>query len=158
MVSISTVAGASEENIALFPDLTGTLWILVALFVALIFPTNTLLFKPILRVLDEREERTVGTWRRAEGIQQDAERTLAEYEQAVRQVREEAERERKRRVAEARAENAKLTAGARSEAEGEIDRARSELAAALDESRRAMRTEVESLATDAAAQVLGRPL
>ena len=88
----------------------------------------------------------------------DAAEVLANYERAVRDVREEAETSRKQYLTEARSEHASLTAAARADAEGEITRARSEIAAAVDESRTLMRAQVEALADDATARVLGRPL
>ncbi len=149
---------ASDTNLVLVPDWTGILPLLLALFVLLMFPANALLFKPIFRVLDEREKRTDGTRKRADKIMRDAEETLAKYEQAVRDVREEAERDRKSGVATARTENAAVTAAAREQAQAEAERTGRELAEALEESRAVMRQQAESIATEAAARVLGRPL
>ncbi len=128
------------------------------MFVLLIFPANALLYKPIFRVLDERKARTAGTRQRAEKIMSDAEETLAEYERAVREVRLEAEDDRKRQAGLAREENASVTAAARAEAESEMERAGSEIAAALAQARQTLRTETQSLADQAASRVLGRAL
>jgi len=158
LLAIASPAWASDTNLVLLPDWTGLLPLLMLLFVALMFPANALLFKPIFRILDEREERTTGTRQRAGKIMRDAEQTLAKYELAVREVREEAERDRKSAVAEARSENAALTAAAREQAEREVDNATRELAEALIEARQLMRGQAESLASEAAERVLGRPL
>ena len=162
-VTLFTAASASpawgaDTNLVLIPDWTGILPLLLALFVLLMFPANALLFKPIFRVLDERENRTTGTRKRADKIMQDARETLAKYEQAVRDVREESERDRKSHIATARTENAALTASAREQAQAEAERAGLELAQALEQSRVIMREQAESIATEAAARVLGRPL
>ena len=154
----ASIAGASEGELVLLPDWTGKLPLLILLFAALMFPANALLFKPIFRVLDEREEQIGGTRRRAERIRGEAEETLANYEQAVRDVREEAERDRKQRAAEAREQNAAVTTEARAEAEREIERARAELAVTLDATRQGLRAQVEELAHDAASRILGRSL
>ena len=154
----ASIAGASEGELVLLPDWTGKLPLLILLFAALMFPANALLFKPIFRVLDEREEQIGGTRRRAERIRGEAEETLANYEQAVREVREEAERDRKQRAAEAREQNAAVTTEARAEAEREIERARAELAVTLDATRQGLRAQVEELAQDAASRILGRSL
>jgi F-type H+-transporting ATPase subunit b len=151
-------AGASEGELVLLPDWTGKLPLLMLLFAALMFPANALLFKPIFRVLDEREQRIGGTRQRAERIRAEAEETLANYEHAVRDVREEAERDRKQRASEAREQNIAVTSQARSEAEAQLERARGELAASLDASRRALRSQAEELAHDAASRILGRSL
>jgi F-type H+-transporting ATPase subunit b len=151
-------ASAAGDSLVLLPDFLGKLPLMIVLFVLLMFPANAMLFKPIFKILDEREERTAGTRRRAVQVTADAEETLAKYEAAVREVREQSESDRKAQIAQARQENAALTAEARSAAESELERAGSELAAALDESRATLRAQAETIAEEAATQVLGRPL
>lgn len=151
-------AAASEGGLVLLPDLTGKLPILVVLFGILVYPVNAILFKPIFRVLDAREERTSGTRKRAEKILMDAEETLAKYEGAVREVRAEAERARKGEAAAAREANATVVETARAEAERQLDRARTELEEVLAQSRQTLRAGAQSLADEAASRVLGRAL
>ena len=124
----------------------------------LIFFANGLLYKPIFRLIDERQARTAGTRQRAEKIVSDADATLSQYKRAVREVREEAETDRKRQAALAREENASATAAARAEAEGEMERAHSEISAALEQARQTLRAEAQGLAREAASRVLGRTL
>ena len=157
-VGFPTAASASDANLVLIPDWTGILPLLLLLFVLLMFPANELLFKPIFRVLDERDKRTNGTRQRAEKIMLDAEKTLADYEHAIREVREEAEGTRKSEIAGARTQSASVTATAREQAQADAERASRELAEALEESRVVMREQAESIATEAAGSVLGRPL
>jgi F-type H+-transporting ATPase subunit b len=151
-------AAASEGELVLVPDWTGKLPILIALFALLMFPANAILFKPILQVLDAREEKTSGTRKRAEKVMADAEETLAGYERAVREARAESEQVRKREASEAREENATLIDAARAESERQLDSARTQLAAALEQSRQALGGDARSLADEAAARVLGRTL
>ncbi|MBW2542108.1 MAG: hypothetical protein JRF15_08460 [Deltaproteobacteria bacterium] len=151
-------ASASEGGLVLLPDWTGKLPMLVVLFALLMYPVNALLFKPILRVLDAREERTAGTRKRAESVMKRADETLAEYERAVRDVRAESEQARKQEAATARRENSAVIDEARAESERELERARADLAAALEESRQALGAKAQSLADEAASRVLGRPL
>ena len=152
------VAAASEGDLVLLPDLTGKLPILIVLFALLVYPINVVLFKPIFRVLDAREERTTGTRKQAEKVMNDAEETLADYERAVREVRADAERMRKREAATARKENAAVIDAARADAERHFERARIELAAALEQSRQALRADAQGLADEVASRVLGRAL
>jgi len=154
----SGVAVASEGGLQILPDLTTKLPLLIVLFALLIFPVNAMLFKPIFRVLDAREERTTGTRNRAESVMKHAEATLAEYERAVREVRAESEQSRKREASAARQETAGVIEQARAESERQLERAKTELAAALEQSRQILRTQVQSLADEAASQVLGRSL
>ena len=148
---------AAEGNLVLVPTLE-MLGALIALFAILIFPVHALLFRPIFTVLDARAEKIAGTRARAEKIAAEAEEVLARYESSVREAREEAERERKERLAQARSESAERSAAARAEAEREIERAREEIGAGLAEARDRLRPEAELLAREAAARVLGRVL
>ncbi len=151
-------AAASEGGLVLLPDWFGKLPMLIVLFALLMYPVNTLLFKPIFRVLDAREERTAGTRKRAEKVMKHAEETLADYERAVREVRAESEQARKSEAATARKENSTVIDEARSESERQLERARTELAAALEESRQTLGANAQGLADEAASRVLGRPL
>lgn len=152
------VAAASEGGLQILPDWTTKLPLLIVLFALLISPVNAILFKPIFQVLDAREERTMGTRKRAESVMKQADATLAEYERAVREVRAEAEQARKREASAARQETAGVIDEARAESERQLERAKTELAAALEQSRQILRTQLQSLADEAASQVLGRPL
>ena len=148
-------ASAAEGGIVLWPD-PPMLVIMMALFALLLAPLNRLLFRPLLRALDLRVERTQGTRERAEKLAASADEILARYEQAVRDVRAEAEQTRRMEIASARGETSARTAKARAEAEREIERARREVAAALADARTQQRAAVEPLAREAASRVLGR--
>jgi F0F1-type ATP synthase membrane subunit b/b' len=148
-------ASASEGGIVLWPD-PMMLVVMITLFAALIVPVNALLFRPLLRALDLRVERTAGTRERAEKLAASADEILAKYEQAVNDVRIEAEQARRAELASARGETAARTAEARAAAEREIERARHDVSAALAEARTRLRAEAEPLAREAASRVLGR--
>jgi F-type H+-transporting ATPase subunit b len=88
----------------------------------------------------------------------DADNTLAHYERAVREVREEAENDRKDHAVTAREESAVATAAARAETEREMEQARTEVSEALEQARQTLRSEAQGLASEAASRVLGRTL
>lgn len=148
---------AAGDNLVLVPTWQ-TLLTLLLFFALLIFPVNALLFRPILRVLDARTEKIAGTRLRAEKLAAEADEVLARYQGSIREVREEAEQDRKARLAEARRESADRSAGARAEAESEIEQARQEIRAGLAEARSQLRPQAEQIAREAAARVLGRSL
>ena len=154
---VAAPAAASEGGLSLLPE-WWLLFTMMALFVALIFPVNALLFRPIFRVLDERDERIAGNRRRAEALSTRANEALGRYERAVREVREDAERTRKATLEEARRASAERGAAARSEADGEIARSRAEIAGALGDARTQLRAGADDLARIAAERILGRPL
>ncbi len=156
-VLLASPAWASEGDLVLVPD-PRMLAALLILFVLLVPPVNALLLRPLLRVLDDRDSQIAGTRERADKVSVDADEILARYEQAVRDVRGEAESDRKQRLLASRRETVAQTATARSAAEQEMDRARQEIAASLAEAKQSLRPHAERLAREAAARVIGRTL
>jgi F-type H+-transporting ATPase subunit b len=152
----------ASTDLVLFPEwsVPGMLKFggLIVIFLLLIYPVNALLFKPIFKVLDERDAKIAGTREKAERLFTEADDVLARYEGSVREVRAEAEQARKQVLAGARQDGASKTTEARAGAEGEVTRAREEIAGALDVARGELRTQTEGLAREVAAQALGRAL
>ncbi len=131
---------------------------LVVLFLVLVLPINQLLFKPIFRVLDDREERIAGTRKRGEQLEQEAQRSLERYQSSLQSVREEAEQERRSLLESARGEALAATSAARAEVERRLESARAEINSSLDAARATLRTQSQELAREAASQVLGRAI
>ena len=154
---VATSANAAE-SLDLVPDFGFTLPVLLAFFVVLIFPVNKLIFQPLLRILDEREERIAGARRRASDLQGAAQEVITSYQAAVREVREASERDRREHLDGARSEHASLTSKAREEAEREIETSQTELQASLDAARETLRSGTDTLAREMASRVLGRGL
>jgi F-type H+-transporting ATPase subunit b len=151
------VAAHASGDLVLIPDWR-MLLTLIVLFLLLIAPTHQLIFKPLLRVLDERDERTQGTRARAARIEEEAREVLARYEREIEKTREDAERQRRATLEQVRGESQQLTGSARSAAEQSQATARRELASALEGARGVLRDRALELAREAAARVLGRPL
>jgi F-type H+-transporting ATPase subunit b len=154
---LASEAFASEGGLAIFPD-PPMLVLLVVFFAVLVLPVNALILKPIFRVLDAREEKITGTRQKADRLIAEADEVLQRYEQTVREVRQDAEQDRKQTLERARAEGAAMTTDVRDESKQEVARAREEVAAALDEARVELRTRSEGLAKEVAARALGRVL
>jgi F-type H+-transporting ATPase subunit b len=75
----------AEGSIQLVPD--GTIFIHIALILLMIWILNRTLFKPINRVLEERERKTGGRSDSAHNILLEADNKLANYEQSLREAR-----------------------------------------------------------------------
>ena len=75
-------AMASEGSIVLLPtkESAPLLISLLVFFLLLIWPVNKLLIKPLLDVIDAREDRIVGTRARAEKLAADADKVIERYE------------------------------------------------------------------------------
>ena len=156
VAALPGVAQATEE-LNLVPNTTIMVGLLIA-FLLLVYPLNALLFKPIFRVLEEREERIAGARRRADQLEGEANDVIDRYRGAVNEVRDEAEQARRAQLESARSKQVDITTAAREAAEVEIDRARSEIRGAVDDARSSLRNEVESLARQAAERIAGREL
>lgn len=147
----------AADQLELTPDVVVTGILLVA-FVALVFPLNSLIFQPLLRVMDEREERIDGARIRAGQIQEQAAEALERYEVSVVGAREEALGHRRQLLDAARAELLQTTRVAKDEAERELERAREELQASIGSARESLRAGAEDLAKVSAERVLGRSI
>lgn len=145
---------AAASTLELFPDIPLVV-VLVLLFAALIIPVNNLIFKPMFRVLDEREERIAGARRRAESLDKQAQEVFGRYSTAVREARDEAEGGRREQLEAARNEQQQVATDARAQAERELESSRADLAAQVESARGELRTTAESLANDMANRVLG---
>ncbi len=149
----STYGGALVAN-----PLRSTWLQLVILFVMIMFPLNALIFRPLLRTLEQRGEKIEGARGRANALSKQATEVLGRYEAAVGVARREAENVRRQTLETARSEQTRIGAEARGSAEREVAQARAGVAGAVDTARAALRDETERLAREVAAKVLGRPL
>ncbi len=154
-LGLASRALASEE-LSLVPDFTTTLPLLILAFAILVIPLNRLIFQPIFRVLDARLDQIEGNRLRSEQVTAQADDALKRYERSIREVREDAERDRRARLEVVRGETADRAATARSESDAEIARARDQVAVALADARASLRVQAEELATEAASRLLGR--
>lgn len=155
-VSIAAPAHASDK-LVLIPDLP-IMFALIVAFVILIAPLNAMIFRPLFRVLDERDAKIAGATREAGALVDRATSLTDEYRGAIREARDAAEGVRKQQLESARSEHATITAEARSESDDEIARARQDIEGALAEARDTLQAASRDLARVAAERVLGRPL
>ena len=146
---------SASEGLNIFPDLE-QLAILVVVFTALVYPVNAWLIRPLLRVLDDREDRIDGARDRAGRVTEQAEESLARYRTHIDAAKADAEQQRRRLVEEARAEQTQLSRGARTEAEQQIEAARNEVGSALEQARTSLRADADALARQAVERILGR--
>lgn len=147
----------AADQLELMPDVVVT-GILLLSFIVLVFPLNALLFRPLIRVMDEREERIGGARERAAQVQTQAAEALARYEESILDAREEALLHRRQHLDAARAELQQTTRDAKDEAARELERARGELEASIGAARETLRGGAEELALVSAERVLGRSL
>jgi F-type H+-transporting ATPase subunit b len=73
------------ESIQLVPD--GTLFVHILLIILMVFILNVTLFRPINRILKEREDQTLGRSNETRAILKRIDANLREYEQSLRNAR-----------------------------------------------------------------------
>jgi F-type H+-transporting ATPase subunit b len=115
---------------------------------------RSLFFKPLLRVMAEREARTHGAQKEAEAAQALAAEKIRQYEEALRQARAkvytEQEAERKKTLDERVA----LLKEARNKATAEVNGAKENMARELEAAKKQVEGTVPELAAQIARQVL----
>ncbi|MDT4966643.1 MAG: F-type H+-transporting ATPase subunit b [Acidobacteriota bacterium] len=149
-----TFLAFAENSIQLVPD--GTLFLHIAIILVMVFVLNATLFKPINRILEEREKRTSGRSGEAAEILRSVDEKMAHYEQALRQTRAEGYQLMERERAEVMDERiAKLT-GARAEVNRSIAEEKEAIQAQTEQARLALDHEARRIAADVSARILHR--
>jgi F-type H+-transporting ATPase subunit b len=135
-----------------------TLLIQIALFLSFMFLLNQLLFKPMVRVLDERRERTEGRRKKAAQLDGEAESVLADYLKRIQDARADADRTRDQLARQGEAERQKIVEAAMVQAEKTVAEVRGRVRAEALEARKALEAEARALAEGVAEKILGRAM
>jgi len=145
---------AFAESIQLVPD--GTLMIHIAIIITMVFVLNKVLFRPVNRALDERENRTRGRSKEAREIIQRVEGSLLRYEDSLRKARAEGYRLLEQQQAKALDERQQKIASVRKDVEEEVGQERGRIQAQADEARVTLEDEARRVAATISSQILRR--
>lgn len=136
------------------PDLS-VIWVIF--FVLLLTVVlDRLLFKPVLRVIAERERAIRSARELAERSASEARLASAEFEKKTGEARAELYRQMDEMRRTAMNERAEIMARTRAEAEAEIAAASARLAAEAEDARRRLSAEADALGAAVAERILGR--
>jgi F-type H+-transporting ATPase subunit b len=136
------------------PDLS-VFWV-IAFVLLLTAVLNRLLFKPVLRVMAERERAIASARSLAEQSATQARAATAEFEQKTREARAELYRQMDEMRRAATNTRTQVIAETRAEAEAEVASASARLRAEADEARRTLAADAEALGAEVAERILGR--
>lgn len=153
LANIALAFAEGGDNI-ISPD--GSILFIIALFLLFVFVMNRLLFRPIGRVLDERQTLTEGAANEARAAARRYQVRLADYEATIRQARAESYRRLEQARAATLEERRRLIEDAKQKASGEIEQAKSEIKHQADGARAALETEARQIAATISRTVLGR--
>jgi F-type H+-transporting ATPase subunit b len=139
-------------------EITRMTLVQIGVVVVLTYLLSALLIKPLLRVFDERENRSVKPLEESRRMLAEAETKSREYDETLRASAAEAV-SRKRRAVEqaARAERRQIDAVA-DEAGRKTDDLKGRIAVEKEAAGAALRAEVSTLSAEIAAKVLGREI
>jgi F0F1-type ATP synthase membrane subunit b/b' len=143
----------AEGAIQLIPD--GSIFIHIGLILLMLFILNRTFFKPINRILEDRERKTSGK-SEAHQILKAVDEKLSQYERALRDARAEGyqllEQERSRAISERQSRLAAL----RQEVSTSVEEQRRAINAQVEESRAKLKDDAQRIASQIGEHILGR--
>ncbi|HEY5975520.1 MAG TPA: ATP synthase F0 subunit B [Geobacteraceae bacterium] len=127
-------------------------------FLVLILVLNIFLYKPIRKVLADRQGELAAAKARAEGVDREVQEKMAQYEARLREMKSKASDERAVLVKEAQAEEAALLEKARKEAADTLATIKDKVAKEAADARALLQEKAKVLSVDICEKVLGRSL
>ena len=149
------ILGLAGDSIQLVPD--GTLFLHIAIIVLMIYVLNATLFRPINRVLAEREQRTRGGTGEAQDILQRVANSMNRYERSLRDARTEGYRLMEQERAKALAERQNQLNSLRAEIEASTEEQKSLLRTQSEQARATLEDDAQRIASEISHQILNRP-
>ena len=149
-----TVFIALAESIQLVPD--GTLLLHIAIIIVMVFILNRTLFKPINRVLGERDRRTRGSSAEAHEILRRIDESLSDYERTLREARAESYQVLEGRRADAMRGRQQKLNSVREEAERLIDEEKRSIRQQASAAHADLDVEAQRVAASIRSRILGR--
>jgi len=137
-------------------NLNATLLIQLANFLLLMFLLNRILFRPMLRVLAERQARTQGRRKKASQLEADAQGVWEDYQKRLHEAKADADRIRTQLIRQGEAQRDKALETAAVEADKAVAQVRARVRAEADDARKSLKAEADRLAASVAERILGR--
>jgi F-type H+-transporting ATPase subunit b len=137
-------------------ELNFTFFIQVINFLLLIVILNKLLYKPILKILDERDERVSGGQQKAKKLIEDTQNLLNDYNQKLHNAKIDALNAKNSARGEASEQANVIIGEARVKADEIIDEMQKEMIKEIDKAKKELEPELGVMAATIAQQILGR--
>ena len=149
------ILGLAGNSIQLVPD--GTIFLHIAIIIFMIYVLNATLFRPVNRVLAERERRTRGGTGEAQDILQRVADSMNRYERSLRDARTEGYRLLEQERAKALEERQNQLNSLRAEIETVTEEQKSLLRTQSEQARASLEKDARRIASDISNQILNRP-
>jgi len=137
-------------------EINFTLLIQAANFLLLIFLLNVVLYKPILKILEEREHRIDGQQAEAKKITDDSQALIDEYNRKLHEAKIEAMNAKNAARSQASEEAGRIIEEARKKAEEMVAQVQREIASEIAQAKKELEPELGVMAATIAEQILGR--
>jgi F-type H+-transporting ATPase subunit b len=151
-----TLMLAFEEGGGNIISPNGSLVFVLIVFIIFVFVMNRILFRPVRRVLDERQTLTEGAANEARAAHRRHDAKLTDYEANIRQARAESYRRSEQERAAALDERRRLIEEAKQRAQEKIDLAKREIGGQAAQAQAALESEAREIAARISQTVLGR--
>lgn len=152
--TVSSISAFAEGGVNV--DLDASFVVQIALFVVLLLILKPLLFDPMMRLFEEREERIDRTIEKARKTDEASAKALAKYEAILGKAREAGSAERDQLRAQGAKKEAEVTAAVRTQTAATVEAGRAAIANEAKEARAKLQAEAASLGRAIASRVLGR--
>lgn len=152
-LSASALAAEGEKN-PLAPDITFPFQLVIFLLAVAVF--NFFVYRPVRRVLTEREKGTTGTGSEAEDLRAEAERLRADYEAKLRAARDQGASERSRLRTEGQEKQNELVEQAREESEQIIEKLTADIRSEYETARKTLQQQARTLSEQMVSKLLER--
>jgi F-type H+-transporting ATPase subunit b len=146
----------AENSIQLVPD--ASLIVHMIIIFVMVFVLNATLFKPINRILEERERRTRGQGGAAADLIEQIDQGMARYENSLREARSEGYRLLEAQRAAAMQDRQSKLELVRSEIERLVADEKQAIKSQSEEARRSIETNARTLASQIGTRILRRPV
>ncbi|CAN5265408.1 hypothetical protein BH18ACI2_BH18ACI2_18720 [soil metagenome] len=147
--------GFLQNSIQLVPD--GTIFLHIALIIFMVYVMNATLFRPINRILEERERRTRGRSGEAQDTLRRVDANLKRYENSLREARVEGYQRLEQERAEAMRVRQAQVDDVRAEVTQSIEEQKMAIQAQTTEARASLEGDARRIASEISSQILHRP-
>jgi len=133
-------------------------WTIIAtgiVFLLTLLAMNSILFKPLLRVMDERNSLTAGAMEEAENKRRDLSDLVESYSNSIKEARQKGYETVDSVRKEASARRMEMIAKAREDASAEMQKVREQVQQEVELARKELQSEVESIADSITAKIIG---
>lgn len=137
-------------------ELNLTLLYQIAGFFILYFILNALLYKPVLKILEERDKNIAGTKKEAETLETELQKKLLEYENKLNEAKAKAQEERLRIRQEGLDKERELLENARKDSQDRLMAAKAELEKDVKSTLTQLKEESKTISKDIAGKILER--